>query len=126
MSVRFSKDLSIMTFSDDVSSKEVVEEQVFYLASRLESIRNIFETLDTLNLTETTFQEFYITIRPKITRVLSLQEEISTFPTCSEASEKVKTEILQRLIELKEKNYELCAHFDRNYTPLPTPKKQPE
>lgn len=126
MSVRFSKDLSIMRFSDDVSSKEVVEEQVFYLASRLESIKDIFETVNELNLPEITYHEFYGVIRSKIIKLLSLQEEIGAYPACDAGCEKAKAEILERLKELKEKNYELCAHFDRNYTPLPTPKKQLE
>ncbi len=124
MSVRFTKDLSVHTFSEDTTETTHVDEGVFFLVSRLENLTHLLKMLDKLNCQETSYHQFYKQIHPRISSMLNIETPVKEFQSSDASSKQIQLDILEKIQKLREKNWELCDHFDRKYTPV-SPKFRP-
>jgi len=118
MAVRFSKDLSVHTFSDDGSATTTSQEGTFFLSSRLENLTHLLQLLDELNCQETTYHQFYKHIHPRISSMLDLETPVKEFESNDASSKSMQQATLEKIELLRKKTWELCDYFNRKYQPL--------
>lgn len=124
MAVRFSKDLSVRTFSEDACATAEASEDVFFLASRLEHLTHLIQQLNELNCEATTYHQFYKHIHPRISSMLDLETKIKDNQSGEASLERIQTTILEKIQLLREKNWSLCSYFDQKYQPLSPKSRQ--
>jgi hypothetical protein len=124
MAVRFSTEISVHTLSEDGGAKTTSQEGTFFLTSRLENLTHLLKLLNELNCQETTYHQFYTHIHPRICSMLDFETPVKEFETSIASSKLIQLAILEKIDKLREKNWELCAHFDTKYQQISPKSRQ--
>lgn len=124
MKVQFSKHLSVRTFSEDTHKTVQSSEDEFFLCSILENLTHILTKLNELNCETTTYHQFYRHIHPRISSMLGLERKVKECDSSDESWIQMQTSVLEKIKLLREKNWELCDHFNQKYQPLRAESRQ--
>jgi hypothetical protein len=124
MAVRFSKEISVQTLPEDGGATTTLQECTFFLTSRFENLTHLLKLLNELNCQETTYHQFYKHIHPKISSMLDFETQVKEFETSIASSKLMQLAILEKIKMLREKNWELCAHFDTKYQQISPQSRQ--